>query len=68
MLSIICNMAHNHILLKQCEETINSFLDADNVKIWIEDDKGNRFIPSGNIKIGYLETVSARIRRPQNDC
>lgn len=63
MLNIICNMAHNHILLKQCEDTINSFLNADNVKIWIEDDKGNRFIPSGNIKIGCLETVQTRIRR-----
>ena len=63
MLSIICNMAHNYTLIKQCEDTINSFFDSDNVKIWIEDDKGNRFIPSGNIKIGYLETVKPRIRR-----
>lgn len=67
MLNAVFGMAHNYMLLKNCEDTINAFHNADNVKIWIEDEKGNRFIPSGNIKIGYLETVKLVTRRGKNE-
>ena len=55
MISAFCAMMHNGILLKDCEKTLNSFMDMPNSRIWFEDESGQRFVPHGRIKICSIE-------------
>ncbi len=55
MLRAFCTMMHNRQILKTAENTINSFTESDNCRIWFEDEKGQRFIPHGKIKIHSIE-------------
>lgn len=55
MLHALCTMMHNQSVLKSAEKTINSFTEADNCRIWFEDEKGQRFVPHGKIKICSIE-------------
>jgi hypothetical protein len=43
------------MILKDCEKTLNSFIDMPNARIWFEDESGQRFVPHGRMKIGSVE-------------
>ena len=62
MLSVFCAMMHNSILLKDCEKTLNSFMDMPNSRIWFEDESGQRFVPHGRIKISSLEIAEIIVK------
>ena len=48
-------MFHNLQVIQGAEETINSFIDDKNFRVWIEDEEGNQFVPKGRIHVNYLE-------------
>ena len=55
MISIFGAMAHNVSIIKDAEKIINSFINADDCRIWLEDESGQRFVPHGKLKIGLLQ-------------
>jgi hypothetical protein len=51
---------HNVHVLKQAEQTVNSFIEAPDITVWIEDEEGNSFVPKGNITICHYEIATER--------
>ena len=51
---------HNVHVLKQAEETVNSFIESPDTTVWFEDEEGNCFVPKGTITINHYEVTTER--------
>ena len=50
-------MFHNYKIIQRAEDAINEFINDENCKVWITDEKGNCFIPEGKISVNYCEIL-----------
>lgn len=44
--------------ISHIENIINSLIDNESNYVWFEDEKGQRFVPSGKIYIGLIEGLT----------
>ena len=49
--------AHNANVLKKAQDTINSFIEDKNTKVWIEHEDGRVEMLNGNIKFGHYTII-----------
>ena len=60
MNDLIANFAiaeHNAAILKTAQETINSFINDKNAKVWIEHEDGQIEFLKGTIKLGHYTII-----------
>lgn len=58
--NLIANFAiagHNAAILKSAQNTINSFINDENSKVWIEYEDGRVEFLKGKIKLGHYSII-----------